>query len=182
MNILPNPIAVAFGTGIGFLLVVTFVLAQVQVLPDARIVENYLPATRVEILTEYNQTAIPDMYLVWKDTAYAGREGTYCWGGVCADFVFITPSTSIIIDQGSEIKFYMPSHELPDILGISISQDTLFQGYHNIASVKPVRAGNHYAYTVDLQRGDYIFQAGATWKDGDFAKADSTYYYKIRVV
>jgi len=110
-----------------------------------------------------NKSKIPQIILIDEKGEHLGVQGSYCWNGICIDYV--KPSSrdkdiheQLSLPKGTTITFRVLDHISPDNLHV-----TFFSGdqivLHEEVKVK---------MKIKLSRGIYFLNVKATWEgEGD---------------
>ena len=174
------------------------VMSQLEIPPSSGKATTAIPTNPANPAGGVNESA-PGIIMIYNNTEYNGTLDSYSFGKTESmmslptsnDKITATiPNQAIAVEQGSKLNFMMKgitsSEAQPD--GISPTSYTVSGEPAGVLKVidEPERGNKTISLTVDLNRGEYILMATATWLPGQQESNQIagyvSYSYRINVI
>ena len=174
------------------------VMSQLEVPPSPGKATTAIPSNPANPAGGVNESA-PRIIMIYNNTEYDGILDSYSFGKTesmmslptANDKITATiPNQTIAVEQGSKLYFMMKgitsSEAQPD--GISATAYTISGEPAGVLRVvdEPERGNRTISLTVDLNRGEYILAAIATWlpeeQENNQITGYVSYSYRINVI
>jgi hypothetical protein len=130
----------------------------------------------------------PDSTLSYVGQEVKGVLGSYCWGNMCADSVFIVPprKKTLTVPPGSEVVFRYGGQSSPDTVkagaaplkarSVPVGTSTASADPNRSRSLKALGSGVERTIPVELPPGEYAVEVFVIEPQGD-----AVYFFRVMV-
>jgi hypothetical protein len=117
-------------------------------------------------------SAPPDLTLIVDGEEFSAAQGSYCWGGLCADAAYppvVETFVELPADGQVTLAFDRPS---PDSAFVGLELYDTFPDGELAASMRLESVPDTITWSPDVPAGDYVLSVSAQWERGNDASYD----------